>query len=581
MVECNIKGTDYVLHEGVTIVGRGLEADIIIDSTKISRMHARFIIKGDQIEIEDLGSKNGTFVNGEKISEKKAVSRTDTLKLADIPCALILPETKKQTGQGKKVSSEAKVAPKKSESRDLNRILLFGGILLIVVIVGIALLSTGGEEPEIFKMKKEARELIDDVRSSITSITEGENIEANKRGIENLDHYEARLGEIPAALKEEIAEAKILKSDIRNLKKRIEDKNTEIGRQDQAMTEYNRTVEQFTGGSLPPMQAITQFQQIETTYAGTKASELAGEKVLSIRTQVKQDEETFISQAQSAVLSLLQSEQFEEALKKADDVIGKEFKMISPEQLEPLKKTKTDIAERAKEYFSKQVEAIVSDAQKGDWNTCLERLKEAYTKVDSINGTESVYKKAEQDINAVRDKKAAEEKQKIADEIKAGEDLFTKRMYKQAYQKYAAVIAQISDTGQKNELEKKKRLIGLFAFAKKTVIEYIARKEGAALASGGNIKSVDEKQFIAVGEEGGTVNMQWHELKYMDFVGLLKQALAEKPDPKGYAIMGYMCLESGDKNSATTYFSQAIQISPEIKNTYPDLFRESMQRLKK
>jgi tetratricopeptide (TPR) repeat protein len=255
--------------------------------------------------------------------------------------------------------------------------------------------------------------------------------------------------------------------------------------------------------------------------------------------------------------------------------------MISPEQLEPLKKTKIDIAERAKEYFSKQVEAIVSDAQKGNWNTCLERLKEAYTKVDSINGTESVYKKAEQDINAVRDKKAAEEKQKIADEIKAGDDLFTKRMYKQAYQKYAAVIAQISDIGQKNELEKKKRLIGLFAFAKKTVIEYIARKEGAALASGGNIKSVDEKQFIAVGEEGGTVNMQWHELKYMDFVGLLKQALAEKPDPKGYAIMGYMCLESGDKNGATTYFSQAIQISPEIKNTYPDLFRESMQRLKK
>ena len=134
---------------------------------------------------------------------------------------------------------------------------------------------------------------------------------------------------------------------------------------------------------------------------------------------------------------------------------------------------------------------------------------------------------------------------------------------------------------QKKKLERQKRLTGLFAFSKKAVIDHITRKGGTALPTGGNIKSVNEEQFTAVGEEGGTVNMKWHELKNKNFVGLLGQALAEKPDAKGYTIMGYMCLESGDRHAAITHFSKAIQLSPDIKTKYPDLYTESMKRLNK
>ena len=584
MLELNLAGTDYILNEGVTIVGRGLEADIIIDSTKISRMHSRFMVTGDQLEVEDLGSKNGTFVNGERIKEKKAVTQRDTVKLADMECTIIFPgskKEKKETGSRANVSSEGTIKAKKSDDKDIARKLIIVGIAVALLIIGFAIFSATQSKDEIDPRLKEAKALLDEVQAKIQSLKEEETVDANKRIIENLDHYGARLSEIPSDLREQRAAALIIQSDIRNLRTKLEDKNSEIERHKKAMEEFDNISGQLADGSLPPMEALAKFENIEKTHIGTKAAELAGEKVISIRTKQKEKEETFISQAKTAVLSLAGSEQYEEALKKADEALKKDFKIISDDDLAPLKEAKTKVTEQAKEAFQKQAESIANDAKTGDWEKAIKLLKEAYEKVDSVPGTEPAYKKAEQDINAVKDKNAADIKEKIAQEVEEAGNLFKKRMYSSALQKYTSVISKISDAEQKKTLEKQKRLTELFAFGKKAVIDYITRKGGAALATGGNIKSVTEEQFTAVGEEGGTVNMKWHELKNENFVGLLAQALAEKPDAKGYTIMGYMCLESGDKNGAITHFSKAIQISSEIKKQYPDLYTESMKRLQK
>ncbi len=49
------------------IVGRSSDLDMVLVEDMVSRKHARITVQGDQIWIEDLGSTNGTFVNGEKI----------------------------------------------------------------------------------------------------------------------------------------------------------------------------------------------------------------------------------------------------------------------------------------------------------------------------------------------------------------------------------------------------------------------------------------------------------------------------------------------------------------------------------
>ena len=58
-------------------IGRGSGNDIMIDNPTISSTHARILREKDFIVLEDLGSTNGTFVNGEKIKKAVINSRDD------------------------------------------------------------------------------------------------------------------------------------------------------------------------------------------------------------------------------------------------------------------------------------------------------------------------------------------------------------------------------------------------------------------------------------------------------------------------------------------------------------------------
>ncbi len=55
-------GETYPLDREETILGRGREATVVIDSDGVSRKHARIVKQGDECVLEDLGSRNGTFV---------------------------------------------------------------------------------------------------------------------------------------------------------------------------------------------------------------------------------------------------------------------------------------------------------------------------------------------------------------------------------------------------------------------------------------------------------------------------------------------------------------------------------------
>ena len=60
-------GTKHVLEQGSNVLGRGTEADIRLPDTGVSRKHADVQLDGDTVAVQDLGSTNGTLVNGRRV----------------------------------------------------------------------------------------------------------------------------------------------------------------------------------------------------------------------------------------------------------------------------------------------------------------------------------------------------------------------------------------------------------------------------------------------------------------------------------------------------------------------------------
>ena len=65
------------------VVGRSPSSDIVIDEPYVSATHARFTIQGPALVLEDLGSTNGTMVNGHAIDQPVTLRDGDEVQVGD------------------------------------------------------------------------------------------------------------------------------------------------------------------------------------------------------------------------------------------------------------------------------------------------------------------------------------------------------------------------------------------------------------------------------------------------------------------------------------------------------------------
>lgn len=68
---------------GPVVVGRSPSSDIVIDEPYVSSTHARLTLQGPALVLEDLGSTNGTMVNGHLIDQPVTLREADEVQIGD------------------------------------------------------------------------------------------------------------------------------------------------------------------------------------------------------------------------------------------------------------------------------------------------------------------------------------------------------------------------------------------------------------------------------------------------------------------------------------------------------------------
>ena len=82
---------EIVLRFGDNLIGRSPEADVRVDSDQVSRRHAMLVVSPDAVTLEDLGSKNGTYLWGAQIERPTILEEGDEITVG--PALLVVAST--------------------------------------------------------------------------------------------------------------------------------------------------------------------------------------------------------------------------------------------------------------------------------------------------------------------------------------------------------------------------------------------------------------------------------------------------------------------------------------------------------
>jgi DNA-binding winged helix-turn-helix (wHTH) protein len=79
-----LESREVGLEEGENLIGRDDDTRVWIDHTSVSRHHARICVAGERVMLEDLESKNGTYLRGERIERPLPLSDGDTIRIGRV-----------------------------------------------------------------------------------------------------------------------------------------------------------------------------------------------------------------------------------------------------------------------------------------------------------------------------------------------------------------------------------------------------------------------------------------------------------------------------------------------------------------
>ena len=88
---------ELVLNQGENFLGREGRPTITVTGATVSRRHARIIVSDEEATVEDLGSKNGTYLGGERLSSPAQIHDGDRLLIGAVPLVFRVRRTSEST----------------------------------------------------------------------------------------------------------------------------------------------------------------------------------------------------------------------------------------------------------------------------------------------------------------------------------------------------------------------------------------------------------------------------------------------------------------------------------------------------
>jgi phosphoserine phosphatase RsbU/P len=165
-----------VLNRTPFTVGRKVDKDLVIADPRVSRDHAQIMQQGHDFFIEDLGSKHGTFVNGERILRQK-LERGDRLEFGARDSAYVLFNPAQTSNTAREFLSQISGIQIKQEATDLEKLRLFleaarklntAGVLeeILVTMLDVTLDLTHAERAYVFLKDEDGKLSLKAGRSS-------------------------------------------------------------------------------------------------------------------------------------------------------------------------------------------------------------------------------------------------------------------------------------------------------------------------------------------------------------------------------------------------------------------------------
>jgi len=110
------RGTAYPVHRGDCILGRAPHSFLVLSAELVSREHAIVRLVGDRLELEDLGSRNGTLLNGNPVEGKRDLDAGDVVEIGGERLEVLRRVSRDQVAT---VAGDVVVSPAEKAQRDL------------------------------------------------------------------------------------------------------------------------------------------------------------------------------------------------------------------------------------------------------------------------------------------------------------------------------------------------------------------------------------------------------------------------------------------------------------------------------